>query len=197
MAYANRGNAYRRRNELEKAILNYSASIELNPEFTQAYVNRGNVYCDSGDMDKAIIDYTHVIKLQPKVPHSYYARGEARLHIEKWEEAQRDLTAAMLQGVSIAETFHNTYGSIKAFEKEIGVKLPEDIVNLLTLWPEPLEIDRETRIALAMKYYESRELSSGLAARLAGISRAEFILLMADYGLSPLGTAEELRESGF
>ena len=44
-----------------------------------------------------------------------------------------------------------------------------------------------------MKYYENEELSSGLAARLAGVSREEFMYLMGDYGLSPFGTAEDLQ----
>ena len=148
-------------------------------------------------MEKAIADYSQAIVLKPKVAEFYYTRGEAWLRIGKWEEAQRDLTAAILQGVDIADKFHNTHDSIVAFEKETGVKLPEDIVHILTPRKDLLEIDKEARVALAMKYYENRELSSGLAARLAGVSRAEFIFLMGDYGLSPLGTAEELRESGF
>ena len=121
-------------------------------------------------------DYTQVIILKPKIAESYYTRGEARLRIGKWEEAQQDLTAAALQGVDIADKFHNTHDSIAAFEEETGVKLPEDIVNLLMPRQEPLEIDKETRIALAMKYYENEELSSGLAARLAGVSREEFLV---------------------
>ena len=102
------------------------------------------------------------------------------MRLEKWEEAKIDLMAAILQGVDIVEAFRDTHDSIVAFEKEIGVKLPEDIVELLTPRQEPFEINRETRIALAMKYYENRELSSGLAARLAGVSRAEFIFLMGE-----------------
>ena len=117
--------------------------------------------------------------------------------MRKWEEAKIDLTAAILQSVDIAALFHNTHESIAGFEQETDVKLPEDIVDLLSPRQEPLEIDKETRVALAMKYYENRELSSGLAAKLAGVSREEFWYLMGDYGLSPFGTAEELRESGF
>ena len=54
-------------------------------------------------MDKAIADYTKSIVLKPKIAESYYTRGEAWLRIRKWEEAQQDLTAAILQGVDIAE----------------------------------------------------------------------------------------------
>ena len=179
---------------MEKAIEDHSKAIELKPELAIAYNQRGNAYCDKGEVGKAIVDYTHVIKLQPKVARSYYTRGEAWLRVRKWEEAQRDLTAAILQGVDIADKFHNTHGSITVFEKKIGVKLPEDIVDLLTPRQGLFEIDKETRVALAMKYYENEELSSGLAARLAGVSREELWYLMGDYGLSLFGTAEDLQE---
>ena len=191
--YYSRALACSKEGELEKAIKHYDKAIELNSEHAEAYSHRGNAYRDKGEMDKAIADYTTAIVLKPKVAESYYIRGEAWLRIGKWEEAQRDLTAAILQGVDIAEVFHNTHGSIAAFEEETGVKLPEEVVDLLTPRQEPLEIDKEKRVALAMKYYENEELSSGLAARLAGVSREEFWYLMGDYGLSLFGTAEDLR----
>lgn len=181
----------------DQEITVFTKAIELDPEDAEAYSNRGNAYCEKGEVDKAIADYTKAIDLKPKVVESYYARGEAWLRIEEWEEAQRDLTAAILQGVDVAGVFRKTHESIIAFEKKMGVKLPEDLLHLLTPQTEPFEIDKEARIALAMKYYENGELSSGLAARLAGVSRTEFMFRMKDYGLSPLGTAEELRESGF
>ncbi len=191
--YHNRGNAYLYKGNIDRAIKDYTKAIELKSDYPETYVNRGTAYLYEGEVDKAIKDYSQAIVLKPKIAESYYTRGEAWLRIGKWEEAQRDLIAAVLQGVDIADKFHNTHDSIAAFEEEMGIKLPEDIVNLLTLRQEPLEIDKETRIALAMKYYENEELSSGLAARLAGVSREEFWYLMGDYGLSLFGTAEDLR----
>ena len=192
-AYYNRGGACLIKHDFNPAIKDFTTVIELNPDYAEAYSHRGNAYRYKGELNKAITDYSRAIVLKPKIAESYYTRGEAWLRIEKWEEAQQDLTAAILQDMNIAEVFHNTYGSIVAFEKEIGIKLPEGIVKLLTPQQEPLGIDKETRIALAMKYYENEELSSGLAARLAGVSREEFMYLMGDYGLSPFGTAEDLQ----
>lgn len=118
--------------------------------------------------------------------------------MKDWEEAKTDLTAALLQDVDVASVFHTTYRSIDAFEQKIGERLPKEIVDLLTPRSEPFEIDIEARIALGMKYYGDDILSSGLAARLAGVPRVEFILLMRDYGLSPLYVnEEELINSGF
>ena len=197
LAYYNRGVVYQDKGELDKAISDFTKAIELNPEYAEGYSNRGNAYCEKGEMDKAIADYSEAIVLKPKVAESYYTRGEAWLRIGKWEEAQRDLTAAILQGVDVVDVFHSIHSGIAAFEEKTGVKLPKDIVHLLTPRKEPFEIDKEARVALGMKYYENGELSSGLAARLAGVSRTEFMFLMKDYGLSPLGTSEEIRESGF
>ena len=192
--YYSRALAYSKKGELDKAIADYDKAIELNPEYAEAYSHRGNAYRDKGEIDKAIADYSQAIVLKPKVAESYYTRGEAYLHTGKWEEAQRDLTAAILQGVDVPDKFHDTHDSIATFEEQLGVKLPEDIVDLLTPRQTPFEIDKEARVALAMKYYENEELSSGLAARLAGVSREEFWYLMGDYGLSLFGTAEDLQE---
>ncbi len=91
-------------------------------------------------------------------------------------------------------SLHKTHEGIAGFEEKTGVKIPKDIVHLLTSKPETFEIDNDERIALAMKYYENEELSSGLASRLAGVSREEFWYLMGDYGLSLFGTVEDLKE---
>lgn len=192
-AYYNRGGACLIKHDFNQVIKDFTTVIELNPDYAEAYSHRGNAYRYKGELNKAITDYSTAIALKPKVPDYYWARGEAWLRIGKWEEARRDLTAAILQGVDVAETFHNTHDNVAAFEKKTGVELPEDIIDLLTPRQEPLEIDKETRIALAMQYYENEELSSGLAARLAGVSREEFMYLMGDYGFSPFGTAEDLR----
>ena len=197
-AYVNRGQAYYNKNEVDKAIEDYDKAIELNPELVEAYTHRGSAYRDKTELDSAIADYTEALKLRPKVAESYYTRGEAWLLAKGWGEAKTDLTAAVLQGVDVAAAFHNTYGSIAAFEQQIGVRLPKEIVELLTPRSEPFEIDKDARIALGMKYYGSGELSSGLASKLAGVSREEFWYLMADYGLSPLYVDEkELVNSGF
>jgi predicted HTH domain antitoxin len=40
---------------------------------------------------------------------------------------------------------------------------------------------------MAVKFYEMDRVSTGVAARLAGMSRVEFMFELARFGLSPMG----------
>ena len=103
------------------------------------------------------------------------------------------MTVAATLRVNIAALFHDIYKSVENFERNTGIQLPEDIAALLTPQTTPIELEKENRLALALKGYETGELSTGLAARLAGVPYSEFLLLMSQHELSPFGeTAEEL-----
>lgn len=188
-----------RKKEFENrlSIADFTKAIELNPDYVEAYLYRGRAYLDRGELEKAIADFTKMLVLRPKLAENFYIRGEAYLRAKKWEEAKRDLTAAILQEVDISQAFLNAHDSIAAFEDKTGIQLPEDLRLLLTSKPKSFVLKKDDRIALAMQYYKDEELSSGLAARLARITRADFILLMGNYGLSPLGTVQAIRKSGF
>ena len=66
---------------------------------------------------------------------------------------------------------------------------------LLSLKKSPQEFEAEARLLLAVKLYELNQVSTGVAARLAGMSRVAFIFELARFGLSPLGQEhDELAE---
>ena len=74
------------------------------------------------------------------------------------------------------------------------LQYPHEILEVLRKEPDELEV--EGRLLLALQYYENGQLSSGLAAQLAGISRTEFAYVLGKHGLSPFGeTPEDLEES--
>jgi predicted HTH domain antitoxin len=56
------------------------------------------------------------------------------------------------------------------------------------------EFEREAKMAMAVKLFETGQISSGTAAGIAGISRVRFLLQLSDYGVPMIDlTKEELR----
>ena len=62
---------------------------------------------------------------------------------------------------------------------------------LWALQKDPEEFEAEARLLLALKLYETGKLTSGLAARLAGVPRVAFLFLLGQHGLSPFGEKPE------
>jgi predicted HTH domain antitoxin len=62
---------------------------------------------------------------------------------------------------------------------------------LLSLKKSPQEFEDEARLLLAVKLYELDRVSTGGAAKLAGLGRVAFMFELARFGLSPIGQAPE------
>jgi len=58
---------------------------------------------------------------------------------------------------------------------------------LLSIKENPAEFETEARLLLAVKLYELGRVSTGMAARLAGMSRVAFMFALNRFGLSPIG----------
>ncbi|RKU14115.1 hypothetical protein C6501_08825 [Candidatus Poribacteria bacterium] len=148
-AYYNRGIAYHETGKIEIAIKDYSKAIKINPEHAHPYNNRGNIYLLKGDYERAIEDYSKAINLNSELSQPFYNRAEAWLRLEKWEKVKADLTTAKNMGMDIVAAFHNTHKDVEKYEKQYGVKLPEDIALLLTE-------RRRTRYPKASKVLDDR-----------------------------------------
>jgi predicted HTH domain antitoxin len=73
--------------------------------------------------------------------------------------------------------------------KEIKINLPTDV--LLSANTDQEHIAQEMREALAYKYFSQGRLSSGKAAKLAGISRIEFLLNAHKYNVEWLSYSQD------
>ncbi len=67
----------------------------------------------------------------------------------------------------------------------ITIEYPSEI--LWALQQDPEEFQKEARLLLALQLYKTGRLSTGLAAKLAGVPRVTFMFLMGRHGLSPFG----------
>jgi predicted HTH domain antitoxin len=77
--------------------------------------------------------------------------------------------------------------------RKIVLQVPDDALLALKMAPD--ELVTELMLAAAMKLFELGRLSSGAAARLAGIPRTLFLARLANYGVVTFQlTEEDLKE---
>ena len=76
---------------------------------------------------------------------------------------------------------------------QMTIEMPEEA--LAALRKDPENFARELRLAAAVKWYELKMLSQERAAKVAGLSRAEFLVALGRFGVSPFQyTAKEIIE---
>jgi len=71
------GGAYQAEGDSNRAIEDFTKTIEINPQDAKAYVRRGSVYQVNGDGDHAIADYNKAIEIDPLYAIAYFNRGGA------------------------------------------------------------------------------------------------------------------------
>ncbi|GIV69496.1 UPF0175 family protein [Caldilinea sp.] len=78
-------------------------------------------------------------------------------------------------------------------ERLLTISYPDDL--LLSLKEDEETFAAEARLLLAVKLYELGRISTGMAARLANMSRVAFMFTLSRFHLSPIGVeADELDE---
>jgi predicted HTH domain antitoxin len=77
--------------------------------------------------------------------------------------------------------------------KQIALEFPEEVFS--TIKEDPESFGRELKLAAAVKWYELGKISQEKAARLAGLTRKEFIEALQRFAVSPVQYGiEEIRE---
>ena len=75
------------------------------------------------------------------------------------------------------------------------IEMPEEALAALRTDSE--DFVRQLRLAAAVKWYELRRVTQERAAKIAGLSRAEFLAALSQFGVSPFqyGAEEALEEA--
>ena len=90
-ALVNRGIAYRRLGDINRAITDYDEAIRLNPRAADAFNNRGNAFRALDDLDRAMRDYDEAIRLDAHYAHAFNNRGVIFLESGRCRASSRRL----------------------------------------------------------------------------------------------------------
>ncbi|AUB81977.1 UPF0175 family protein [Candidatus Thiodictyon syntrophicum] len=71
----------------------------------------------------------------------------------------------------------------------IHVQVPPNLPDALQCTPEAFA--QEAKMAMAVKLYEMKRLSSGMAATLVGVSRVAFLMQLHRYGVAVIDLSPE------
>ncbi len=81
-----------RRGQFARAVGEFTALLELNPEDAQGYIGRGQARERLGDLEEADDDYSEAIRLQPQGGHGLVLRASIRHRQGRIDDALADLS---------------------------------------------------------------------------------------------------------
>lgn len=135
--YFGRGMSYYVIQDSDRAIADFTQTIRLDPNFTDAYKYRGVVYYYyKKDYERAIADLTQALKLNPNSAESYNWRGWAYLEKKDYNRAIADYTQAIkLDPNSESPYCGRADAYIKMKKKENYTQARADVNRALQLDP--------------------------------------------------------------
>lgn len=91
--YINRGIEYINKDQLDEAMAEFQAALELNPGSVNAHGNLGIVYVKQGRYDEGIAEYKEAILLDPDNADAHYNLGLAYRYVDQADEAIAEFEA--------------------------------------------------------------------------------------------------------
>src|SRR5712692_2691261 len=94
-AFYNRGIAYFKLNQYDRAIADFDQAIELDPNSFHALSNRGTAYARTREYDRAIEDFNQAIRLNASYAITFNNRGSAYAKKGEYDRAIEDFEHAI------------------------------------------------------------------------------------------------------
>jgi len=76
--FIKRGNSWRAKGDLDRAIADFDAALSVDPRSTAALANRASAKVAKADFEQAIDDANRAIEIDPKLAAAFVIRGNAR-----------------------------------------------------------------------------------------------------------------------
>jgi len=107
VAFDDRGLAYARKRNFDRAIQDYDQSLHLNPNSATAHYNRGVAYEFKHDYDRALPDLHRPVQLDPGDTGSHFCRGLALEQRGDYDRAIQDFDQVLRTNPKYAAAFYN------------------------------------------------------------------------------------------
>ncbi|MFQ5806441.1 MAG: tetratricopeptide repeat protein [Phycisphaerae bacterium] len=104
--YFDRATAYNQKGELDRAITEYRAAVQANPNFPDVYAALGSALATRGDFDHAIANYRKAIELNPSFAELRRKLAALLDHLDRLDEAIEEYRAALRVSPNNAEAWY-------------------------------------------------------------------------------------------
>jgi len=133
LTYTERANAYRDAHQYEKALADYSKSLEMEPKFALAYYCRGSMLLSLKKARQALIDLDSACQLEPNDSLYLTARADAFYELGKLDKALADCNHALkikARYFSALSTRRRVYSALGETEKaEEDEKIIDELLS--------------------------------------------------------------------
>jgi len=104
------------------------------------------------------------------------------------ENLDEETLQALVEDAGVAGTRQKQVPS-EVHDNTMHVNYPSRLPDAIHL--SSVEFEREAKMAMAVKLFELKKISSGIAATIAGVDRVSFLLNLSRYGVDMINMEEE------
>lgn len=132
---------YLKNAEFEKAIIKYTACLQINPESAELYSERGVAYLNLKQEENCLADLNKSVELQPDYAYRFASRGHARDFFGDTDGAIEDYETAAEMDPSDAIVYNNLGLLLEKKGNITSAKVNFDRSDKLRIEAEKLEAE--------------------------------------------------------